>query len=74
MQWEDLYSELKNKIRWAIASSVGMHFNLSYRDSNQLAGPIAQDLLEVFKARDEKPDLDIVAFSKKLSENELRNP
>ncbi len=69
MEWEDLYAELKNKIRWAIGSSTGGYFNLSYRVSNQLSGHIASDLLDLFKALEEKPDLDIVAYSIHISKN-----
>jgi len=67
--WEDFYAELKNKIRWSIASTAGGHFNLSYQASNQLAGMVASELLQVFKAKEEKPDLDTSAAFKHLSDN-----
>lgn len=67
--WEDFYAELKNKIRWSIASTTAGAFNLSYQASNQLAGKVASELLAVFKAKEQSPDLDTVAYFVKLYEN-----
>jgi len=62
MQWEMLYAELSNKIRWAIGTSVGAtgSFNLSYREQQDIAHVLAGDLLACLKAKDETPDLDLV--------------
>ncbi len=58
---EDVYAELKNKIRWSITTTMGAQSNIPFRVSNELARNFAQELLSVFKAKEEKPDLDLVA-------------
>lgn len=57
MEWEPIYAELLNKIRWAIASTAAGAFNYSYRDSVALATVLAGDALKLMKKREEKPDL-----------------
>lgn len=59
--WDDLYAEMKNKVRWAIGSTLAETgaINLPYRQQSALAGVIAQDLLELLKEIYEKPDLRI---------------
>ena len=57
--WEDLYAELLNKFRWAIASTVAPHSNMSYRESKACARPFAQLIVAAVKLQAEKPDLTI---------------
>ena len=63
MEWEIIYAELMNKIRWAIASTVAGAFNYSYRDSQALATVLAGDALRLMKMRHEKPDLSLTPES-----------
>lgn len=55
--YEDLYAELLNKIRWAVASSVGTFSNVTHRESQAIARPFASLIVEAVKAQGEKPDL-----------------
>lgn len=57
MEWEQIYAELLNKIRWSVASTAAGAFNYSYRDSLALAQVLAGDALKLMKAREEKPDM-----------------
>ncbi len=57
MEWEVVYAELLNKVRWSIsstASSAG--FNYSFQDSMALAHVLAGDGLKLMKVRDKAPD------------------
>jgi len=52
MDYGDLYAELKNKIRWSIASSLNeQEITVPYRESERLAAKIAGELLEEYKIR-----------------------
>lgn len=58
MQWEQIYAELLNKIRWAIASTAaGQGYNYTYQDSIALATVLSGDALKFMKLKEEKPDL-----------------
>jgi len=58
MEWEPIYAELRNKIRWSVASTAQeAGFNYSFRDSVALATVLAGDALKLMKAREAKPDL-----------------
>jgi len=59
--WEDIYAELRNKLRWAIGTTTAETgvINLSYRSQTAIAGILAQDTLSLLKAAHEKPDLHI---------------
>ena len=58
MQWEQVYAELLNKIRWSIASTMtGQGFNCSYQESIALASVLAGDALRLIKLRQQKPEL-----------------
>lgn len=61
VDWADLYAELRNKVRWAIGSTIAESgaINLPYRAQTALAGVVAQDILEALKEVHEKPDLRI---------------
>lgn len=67
--WPDVYAELRNKIRWAIGSTVAESgvINLSYRDQLAMAGPLAQQALEHIQAVYEKPNLRIVGGDQVLT-------
>ncbi len=57
MEWEPIYAELANKIRWAISStgdSAGISY--TYRESMAAANMAAGDLLRIMKVKWEKPD------------------
>ncbi len=58
MDWADLHSELKNKIRWAIGSSAAENGvgNLPYRDQKTWAGLLADQVVAGLKNMEEKPD------------------
>jgi len=57
MQWAELHSELKNKIRWSIASSTQhADFNLGYQSSVQWATLLATEIVEELKLVEEKPN------------------
>lgn len=60
--WGDLYAELRNKMRWAIGSTVAESglINLGFRSQVAMAGPLAQEALEKIQAIYEKPNLQIV--------------
>jgi len=65
MEWEETYAELANKIRWAIASTVGAAgINLPYRTSKGIATLFASDVLRLLKLLEEKPNLDIYELAK----------
>jgi len=58
MEWEQIYAELLNKIRWSVASTAAnIPVNYSYQDSIALSKVLAGDALKLMKAREEKPDL-----------------
>lgn len=70
MEWEQIYAELLNKIRWSIATSAANGgINIPFRTSKGLAGFFASDVLRLLKLKDEKPDLDIA----ELAAKELRD-
>jgi len=60
--WQDVYAELRNKIRWAIGSTAAESgaISLSFRSQVAMAGPLAQTALETLQAMYEKPNLRIV--------------
>lgn len=60
--WGDVYAELRNKMRWAIGSTIADSglINLPYRTQLALAGPLAQDALEEIRSIYQKPNLRIV--------------
>jgi len=57
LEWEQIYAELLNKIRWSIASTASGVFNYSYTETVALAGVCAGDVLKLMKLKEEKPDL-----------------
>jgi len=67
--WEDLYAELKNKIRWSISTSMGGQYNMSFRASDQAAKPLAQLLLDGIKLKNDAPDLDLGSWIAKEIES-----
>ena len=78
MQWEDVYAELRNKIRWSISStatSVGI--SLSYEESLKHAKCAASQVVEDFKtrtgssSRQKAPELP--TLKKDLAERAARN-
>jgi len=58
MEWDQLAAELTNKFRWALGTSTGEHFNLSYREQLRLATTLAGDCITFFKLKEEKPNLE----------------
>lgn len=60
--WKDIYAELKNKIRWAIGSTAAESgaINLPFTTQTELAGPLAQSVLETLQEMYEKPNLRLV--------------
>jgi len=70
--WEDLYAELLNKIRWAIASSVSHQSNMSYGEQRECAKPLASLILEGLKIQNEKPDFVISRYiDQQLADKQL---
>jgi len=59
LHWEDVYAELRNKLRWAIGSTLAETgaISLPFRAQSHLAGVLSQDILELLKEIYEKPDL-----------------
>jgi hypothetical protein len=68
--WEDLYAELLNKFRWSIASAAAGQFNLSYRDSQAAARPLATVVLQGLKGLKKDPSFLLEAYLK----NQLEEP
>lgn len=60
-EWDDIYAELKNKLRWAVGTTTAETgvISLSYRSQTAIAGILAQDVLSLLKRMHEKPDLAI---------------
>jgi hypothetical protein len=58
MEWASVESELQNKIRWAIASTVQGNgvCNLSYRDSAEWGRKLARSVVTDLKVFETKPD------------------
>lgn len=70
--WEDLYAELKNKLRWSISTACAAQFSMSYRASEAVAKPLAQLVIEGLKLKNEKPDLDLAEWmSREMSGKDL---
>ena len=59
--WEDTYAELRNKLRWAIGSTVAESgvTSLPFRAQTALAAIFAADMVELLKSLYEKPNLRI---------------
>jgi len=57
--WEEIYAELRNKIRWAIGTTLAESgaINLGFREQTALAGPGAGAILEALKELYEKPNI-----------------
>jgi len=57
MDWEPIYAELANKLRWSISSTArAAGFNYSFQESMALANYAAGDILRQMKAKNAKPD------------------
>ncbi len=70
-EWEPIYAELQNKIRWSISSTArSAGFNYSFQDSLALATWAAGDALKLMKVRDQKGDY---LFNHKAIKNILTN-
>jgi len=50
-----LYAELKNKMRWALASSLPTRFRIPFPRAMDWAGHYASDAVEQLKIMDEAP-------------------
>lgn len=54
--WDDVYPELVNKIRWAISTSLSTKgSNFHYTASQKLATVLSQDVIELVKLSYESP-------------------
>ncbi len=78
MEWEPIYAELANKIRWAISStgdSAGISY--TYRESMAAANFSASDLLRMMKVKWEKPDFrlttskEVAAFCNQVDNRDI---
>jgi len=50
MEWEDVYPEMVNKIRWAIVSTLqGNGGSISYSEGQSLATVVSQDIMSIAK-------------------------
>lgn len=55
--WAELHSELKNKLRWSIATATqNASFSLEYRATKEWANIIATEIVEKLKLVEEKPN------------------
>lgn len=59
MKWDDVYAELRNKFRWAIATTAAERFPLTFKESLALASVLAGDTLTVMKRKADSPDFRI---------------
>jgi hypothetical protein len=66
-QWDEVYRELQNKIRWAISTTSGnVAINIPFKDAMAMASMCCTPILEAFKAVEEHPDLSTVLMMEKL--------
>jgi hypothetical protein len=67
MEWEIIYAELSNKLRWSISSTAdAAGFNWSFRESQSVANLLASDALNVMKMRDKNPDTELTTAALKV--------
>jgi len=73
MQWEAIYAELANKLRWSIShTGANAGINYTFQESMNAANYVAGDLLKLMKIKAEKPDYRVPAaeeLEKVLREN-----
>jgi hypothetical protein len=68
VDWELLYAELKNKIRWAISTTLDAHgVAIPYRASQEEAGMLASSLLQ--RLKEEKFERTLLATTKVAGKN-----
>ena len=57
MEWEPIYAELANKLRWSISSTAAAAgLNYTFAESMACANFAAADLIKLMKVKVEKPD------------------
>lgn len=58
MEWEQIYAELQNKIRWAIATTCSnAAYNLAFSEAKAMSSLASGDVLAALKAKHRTPDL-----------------
>jgi hypothetical protein len=75
VDWELLYAELKNKIRWAISTTLDAHgVVIPYRASQEEAGALASTILE--RLKEEKFERTLPTLTRVAGENgsSAKNP
>tara|TARA_Y100001951_G_C11169277_1_gene199308 strand:- start:423 stop:641 length:219 start_codon:yes stop_codon:yes gene_type:complete len=58
MEWEPIYAELANKMRWAIASTAqAAGQNYTFTETMAVANYCAGDVLKFMKLKEQSPDV-----------------
>ena len=69
-QWDFVYAELTNKIRWAISSTASqIPLTIPFRDVMSVAGQFAGDVLPILKLMEEKPNYQFQLTTKNANQN-----